>query len=470
MVTIKPRQPLFSLSGQQLVDALQHPAQQTMLSTITQLIIRLRDCETPEHYYNFQRSLFSCLYEAQERHQACSRIVKRLSKGDRLPANAPQPPPTGDPLLLETWELELYVYQRLIRQLRTVGDGLAWTCFGYDRRPIFTLSRNNSPGLSHGKLGLHAELAAIDGIWQNEGLFALHHDSTNCLRISDLTKFGADGQRVFGEVKTSKRKERKQQERTQAAVDALNHGGPLPGSDRTTKLITLHEPYVTNLKQLNDLLQLAKTNGCHGTNLTQGRALVAASIPALSTRWDGGPERVKDALDATRQQALQRAVISNAPRLIVGQSGDRAARSPLMAPWSIYPFSPVDCALLICDLLMFDTYVSADALIESLGRVGLRGEVLLTTANRTLEGTMPVLRVHWRNRAVIWNALGLHQLLLELVEPDTLARGLREAILMGNIPAHPSLVYANEAASWFAFTGVERLRSGIMPAVSGEPA
>ena len=51
---------------------------------------------------------------------------------------------------------------------------------------------------------------------------------------------------------------------------------------------------------------------------------------------------------------------------IVGYSGDKAARSPLMAPWSIYPFGPIDCAALICDMLVFDTTVSADALVEIL--------------------------------------------------------------------------------------------------------
>lgn len=448
-MAIKPGQRLISLGSRQPLEVLHHPAQQAMVSTIMQLITWLRACETPEDLYDFQRSLFSHLYKAQERHQECARIVKRLSRGGTLPVDAPQPPPTGDPLQLESWELELYVYERLIRQLRTVGDGLAWTCFGYDRRAIITLSRNDSPGLSYGKPGLHAELAVIDEIWKNKGHFALHHDSTNCLRISDLTEFTAGGQWAFGEVKTGQRTKRKQQERMRAAVNALNRGGILPNSDGDTKLVVLHEPYVTNLKQLNDLLQLAKYNGCHGMKLSQGRALVASSLAVFAARWKTAFERGLDALDAARQQAFKRADITSALHHIVGYSGDQAARSPLMAPWSIYPFSPADCALLICDLLVFNTTVSADGLIESLERVGLRGELLLARASVTLEGTMPVLRAHWRNRAVTWHALGLNQLLYELAEPDALARGIREVLLMDSMPDHPELVYANEAATWF---------------------
>ena len=100
------------------------------------------------------------------------------------------------------------------------------TCFGYDRRAIIALSRNDSPGLSYNKLGLNAELTAIEELWKSDGHFALHHDSTNSLRIGDLTEFTA--------------------------------GGRLPSSDGDSRLAVLQEPYVTNLKQLNDLLQLAK--------------------------------------------------------------------------------------------------------------------------------------------------------------------------------------------------------------------
>lgn len=61
-----------------------------------------------------------------------------------------------------------------------------------------------------------------------------------------------------------------------------------------------------------------------------------------------------------------------------------------MAPWSIYPFSPIDRACLICDMLVFDTTVSADALVESLERSGPASEVLLAPADVKLGGDMPV--------------------------------------------------------------------------------
>jgi hypothetical protein len=90
-----------------------------------------------------------------------------------------------------------------------------------------------------------------------------------------------------------------------------------------------------------------------------------------------------------------------------------------MAPHrSIYPFSPLDCAALICDLLVFETTVSAEALVESLERSGLTGEVLLKCANGQLGGDMGVVKAHWRDRSMIWHAYGLNLLLYELAEPD----------------------------------------------------
>jgi hypothetical protein len=55
-------------------------------------------------------------------------MIKRLRRGRGAPQDAPPPPHSGDPGTAEGWELEAYVYERVARQLRMVGDGLAWQC------------------------------------------------------------------------------------------------------------------------------------------------------------------------------------------------------------------------------------------------------------------------------------------------------------------------------------------------------
>jgi hypothetical protein len=452
---VKPGQPLVSLDLSTSMTVLNHPAQRSMIATIADLITRLRACETPGDMYEFQRHLFTYLYEVEERRSECSRVVKRLKRSASVPAEVPVPA-NGDPAQLATWELEVYVCDLLARQLRTVGDGLAWTCFGYDRRPILAMSRNDSPGPMYGKKGLPYELGAIHSLWKSEGRFALHHDLTNCLRIADLTEFTAGGNRQLREIKATPHTERKQMERAQAVVDAIMHGGVLPGSDGDSRFIELQEPYVTNLKALNDLLQLSKRNGNHGMKLPQGRAVVASSLPTVVARWKDDPEAGADFFETTKQQAWKRAGIVEVLHHIKGYSGDSAARSPSMAPWTVYPFSPLDCAGLICDMLVFETTVSADALVESLERAGVKGEILLPMADTTIAGGMPVVKAHWGGRTVTWHAQGLNQLLYELAEPDALARGIAEVLHMGSAPDYPVLVYADERSSWFG----GRIRKG----------
>jgi hypothetical protein len=431
------------------VAVLRHPGQQATAADIAEMISWLRSCDQPSDFYELQRRLFGLLYTVEERRGQCDRMVKRMRKGNtKLPPDGPSPPHNGDPTQLESWEFEAYVYERLARQLRTIGDGLAWRCFGYDRRLILTLCRNASAGPMYGKKGLPYELGRIKELWEKDHHFALHHDLTNCLRIADLTEFTDDGGALLREIKAKPHTEKQQRDRAQAAVDAITQGAPLPGGRPGARLVQLAEPYRTNLKQLDDLIQLAKRYGCRGMKLSQGRALMASSLPAFMQRWGHDPEEGVGVLESTRQRAIKRAGIDTVMHHLKGYSGDTASRSPIMAPWSIYPFSPVDCASLICDLVIFETTVSAQALVDSLERAGLRGELMLANAHTQLNGETDVVRAHWRDRSLTWHAYGLNLLLYELAEPDTLARGIREVLIMDNPPTEPVMTYANEAATW----------------------
>jgi hypothetical protein len=428
---------------------LRHPAQRTNAANVAQLIGWLRSCTDSSDFYEFQRHLFGYIYEIEERRAQCSWIIKRFRQRRPLPADAPEPPPTGDARQLESWEFEAYVYERLARQLRTVGDGLAWRCFGHDRRVILTLSRNDPAGPMYNKAGLPYELGSIQELWENDGHFALHHDLTNCLRIADLTEFTNEGRALFREIKAKPRKRKGQIARMQAAVDAIIYGAPLPGGRPVARLIELKEPYVTNLDRLSDLIGGAKEYGCRSSELSQGRALLVSSLPAVISRWGEDFEQGIRVLNAARQRAIERAGIATAIHHIKGYSGDTASRAPIMAPWSIYPLDPEDCAALTCDLLFFEVTVSAHALVESLESIGLHGEVLLQPADVRLAGDMGVVRARWKDRSLTWHAYGLNLLLYELVEPDTLARGMREVLTMDDPPGEPVMIYSNEACNWF---------------------
>ncbi len=407
----------------------------------------LRACYEASDYYEFQRHLFEAVYRVEERRAQCSRVLKRLRRGKSLPTGLP-PPHEGDPHSVENWELEAYVFERLARQLRTVGDGLAWRCYGYDRRVILALSRNESAGPMFGKKGLGFELGRVEELWKTKGNFALLHDLTNCLRIADLTEFDANGA-WLREVKSTPRTDKAQINRMQVAIDALMHGGSLPGFT-SAHFVELSEVYDTNLRQLDDAIQLAKKHGARGMRLPLGRTLVAMSLIQSQRRWHDNPAEGARVMESVRQQAIKRAGIANSVHHVKGNSGDLASRSPVMAPWSIYPLTAEECAQIICDLLVFETLIPAETLVGCLERVGLGAEVVLPPVSGALTPNQDVLRVRWRNRTLTLHNPGLSILLFELVKPDVWARGMLEAISLPDPPESPVLVFAREADVWLA--------------------
>jgi hypothetical protein len=454
-LSLKAVEWLKSLDPEDVMSVIGHSAHRANVKRVDKLIRLLRDCRQPGDFYEFQRQLFDALYQVEKRRSQCHRIVRRFEQRRDLPADCPPHPHSGDPTKIESWELERYVFAQLARQLRTVGDGLAWRCFGYDRRVILALSRNDSPGPLYDKEGLQYEIDQIEQIWNESGSFALLHDLTNCLRIADLTEFTTDRGALFHEIKkkagTNGRTERKQLKRIQAAIDSIMKDGPLPGDQVDARFVSLTQPHTVNLRQLNEILQLAKKHGARGARLPQGRALVAMSLLDTMARWKDDGEGALRAYESTRARVIRRAGIETATHHIIGVSGDSAARSPIMAPWSIYPFAPEDCAALICNLLSFQSILSANALADSLTAVGLHAELLLQPGDGPLSGAKEIIRASLNSRSITLQAQGLNVLLYELLEPDVWAQGIREALRRPNIPSGPALIFADEARSWFQF-------------------
>lgn len=67
---------------------------------------------------------------------------------------------------------------RVVRQLRDVGDGLAWRVHHFDRGLITALSDHDSPGPIVHKKGLGNEIGRVIECFRDNGHFALMHDLT----------------------------------------------------------------------------------------------------------------------------------------------------------------------------------------------------------------------------------------------------------------------------------------------------
>ncbi|MER5224550.1 hypothetical protein [Streptomyces flaveus] len=236
---------------------------------------------------------------------------------------------------MEGWRLESDVLER---QLRSVGDAMAWRAFRYDRRYILTLRRNESPGpMTLSKEGTVHEIQFAEQQWSEHRSFVLLHDITDCLRIGDVTVFrdGDDDERdiLLYELKTNpRRRESIQLTRTRLAAEALHTGGPLPGPDKAV-LVETGVPYATHLSVLSDAFGRAHQEGLKTMRVPGQRGLLALDIPAAGNRWY--------AEEATRQFHAAHTALLRRMRL-TGQhtcfsSGDSATRNTMAVPWGVYP-------------------------------------------------------------------------------------------------------------------------------------
>lgn len=450
MASLRPGQSIRELDPDVLSRIVSHPLQQANVRRVALLLDGLNLCDSAEDYFEFQRHLFRAMLEATTRRADCTRVVKRLRQARGVPADAPELPANGDPSNSAAWVFEVFVAERLARQLRCVGDGLAWRAFHYDRRVVAALSRNDSPGPLIESEGLGYELGRVVDLWKNRRHFGLLHDLTNCLRIADVTEFVTDGGRLLHEVKKKAggRATTAQKARMRAAIDAVNDGGVLPGDGGDARLAVLSTRYRADLAALRDAIGLAQSRGVQGIRLGEGRALVVASLRDLARRWADEPAQGIDAIESARAAAIRRAGIAHSIHHLTGNSGDTASRSPIAAPLAIFPLDSADRAELICDLLTFETVVSLDHIVQLLEERDLQVEVLLPAHSQQIAQDADVLKIRLRDRSLTVHAPAMNPLMFELLRPTAWSNGIAELMSLVQPPRQPEVVLADEAAVW----------------------
>src|SRR3954469_3036880 len=117
---------LFDADSYDPDDMMMHPRHQAMQPVLAQLIQQLRDCETAEAGVDFQRDLLARLLDVEKDRAGFKRAAKRMRGGKGPHPEAPEPQSGRDLTDVETWQFEQEVCERLARQLRSVGDALAW--------------------------------------------------------------------------------------------------------------------------------------------------------------------------------------------------------------------------------------------------------------------------------------------------------------------------------------------------------
>ena len=373
-----------------IASVMQHPAQEHNITVVETLIGHLRSCHTFEQYDDFQRALFQLLYYREQHRSESRRCAARLARGKSLPTTLPELPSGANPNDPETWRIEDLVLDRICRQLRAVGDALAWRASEYDRSYIVALSSNDSPGPMAGKAGLNQELGDAVEL-RKGGSFPLLHDLTNCLRIGDITEFTSGGEKLLHEVKSNPQAKAKgrQLKRMKAAIEAVMEGGELPGKPGT-RIVRPSIRCCTHMGSFTAVIRNAQERVIVGAAIPNGRAVTVFSAPALA-RLAANPPTTDD-FSAERQRALEDAGIATATHHVRLASVTRNhAFVPTVTPFALYPLTPVECALLICDFMTFDVTVAPEMLTRHLEREGITTDIPLALANGSLDGTETVI-------------------------------------------------------------------------------
>lgn len=456
--------PLRGMLPGEVDQVMLHPEHRRNLGVVTALLEALDASSTPDDLYDFQADLFRVSYRAQMAAFGIGRAVSRLKarkQPDWSPATddveaaftAPPwqlrcDPACSDP---DEWVVERRVAERVIRQLRSVGDSLAWRVYGYDRRMLIALSRNDPPGPFVNKAGLDDELRRITDIKRERGNFALLHDLTSVVRVLDITEVDAAGRRHLHEVKSSNArsaqvKAAKQIKRAERLLAAVDSGLPLPDEEATT-LWRATAQYRTDARALVPLLDRAEREGTASARI-RDRIVGVGHLLKVATSAQS-PQELWDVYVTRRDVLLNRHIgLQDGLHRLTASSPDSAARDPAVAPWGIYPWPAHHRAALICDYLALQVFMSADQVAERFQRRGHSAQPMLPIPGGIFEGTTGVISVRGQHASMIVHGSAAYQLLMEFIDTNRFVDASLEVLRLTRSLNRTLLVYSNERAGW----------------------
>lgn len=194
---------------------------------LTSLISQVRKCQKLANYYLLQEELGTHIVKADNKVDDSNIAIYQAKKELNKISNTADPEKKRDlhVKLLEA-DLKRQLYLLIGKQYRTVGDAMAWQLYQYNAHAIHSLGMNQSPGIisqAKGK-GALTEESQVHRYWEQESAFALRHDYTNCLRVSDLSIFRDDSNYAeLREVKASSKKKKPSQKAIQRRALEFAH-------------------------------------------------------------------------------------------------------------------------------------------------------------------------------------------------------------------------------------------------------
>ncbi len=423
--------------------AMAHPKQRAHVAILAERIDALRKAQSDQSLVELQEDLIERMMTAQADQDAAKRQQARLARQRN-----------ADPAEVDRADAELVVADRIVRQLRAIGDGIAWHAARFHRQAFVVTAHEAGGGPIYGKQGWASEVARARDIWKSTGEVAIINGLTNCLRAADVTVFGKSGVRLE-EVKSKAGSRRAGQKAPWRELEsAINTGTPYATPGGPMQVWECPVQLRTRIRtDLQAAIEDADRVGTSTRQLGEGWILMVTTGDGYRRNRSLTAPEVKQ----RRADAIARAGMLKSPHHLRFASVDMVSRGAWSAPFSVFPLSPQDCAGLICDYTVYESLMSFDRFSDAVTRLGLQVEHHLPPAATTDDGsanfaTLKSTRLHGsisRTRFLHLKASVVTQILLELVEPSVYAKGYVEA--MGHLMsagASGIIVFANERAAW----------------------
>jgi hypothetical protein len=433
---------------------LNDPLYQELRPTIIGFIERLQLASTAEEWFDLHRDL---LVEFGARQDAADEALPALKSQieTEIRELAQQDPKPIEELKKKQESLERVRRLKLVAVagqhiLRQIADGISWRALRYDRRAFSILGEGERVGRLAVGIGRDAEIVALGQLWQEEGVFAIHNDLTNCIRRGDLTAIRAhDGMLdvTLIEVKAGHAPEDSpQMSRLKRATELLREGRLLTDEGVVVHLTVVPAQYETYLSLLPDLIARARRDGYAWARPHECLLIGASDFRVWANRadefmarsvaerrrvgWGGGEPDTLDWLSSLRRIR------------------DRGWSFSSMAPYTIFALPAEDVADVIMGFIDLATSLRLDLLESALSRddvevrvarPGEAAKLFLVAIRREVGLELPP---HLRE-----------QMMVELMTPDSLFAAIDYVLALNE--ERPSeandrrvVVFADEADVW----------------------
>ncbi len=335
---------------------------------LTSLISQVRKCQKLEDYYFLQEKLglrvLQIDSEIDTANIASYQATKELNK---LGNSAdPEKKLNISGKLLEA-DLKRHLYLLAGKQYRTVGDAMAWQLYQYNAHTISSLGMNQSPGIisQAKKKGALVEAAEVRTYWEQESAFALRHDYTNCLRVSDLSIFHDNSDQAESkEVKASRKKKKISQQAIQRRAlefaqlhvtelenDIIYYPPVLNTGDR--------EEILTTMLLLSEAVRQAIEEGI-GYRVGKHIEIVAYNGPRCARQ-----PYLQKRLMQINDTHLPISVQPPSDDYIVALGINRVKNPVFSVPYAIYPLPPEVAAALTVGLIDIQVRLNVQVILDA---------------------------------------------------------------------------------------------------------